>query len=199
MWVAFRIPHSAFRIPHSAFRIPHSAFRIPHFVQGLRSQKASLRLQTFMKRRWNLALWAGFVFAFAGLMSYVPFFILFPITRDFPWANLLLFGVGAVLLAVGLARAYRQPQLYRGRVAGPILAALSLAGFSLFAYGLLYKARQVPASLAAPHVGQKAPEFTLLDADGKSVALAELLSSPAGGLANGKVNGVLLIFYRGYW
>ena len=53
-----------------------------------------------MKRRWNWPIWVGFVVVVAGLFSY-EFFARFPITRDFPWANLLLFGIGAALLIVG--------------------------------------------------------------------------------------------------
>src|SRR5438094_5347539 len=53
---------------------------------------------TSMKRRWNFSLWAGFFLVVVGLVSYVPFFALFPVTRDFPWVNLLLFGAGAVSL-----------------------------------------------------------------------------------------------------
>src|SRR5436190_20612542 len=74
-----------------------------------------------MKRRWNMSLWAGFFFVVIGLLSYVPVFSLFPITRDFPWVNLLFFAVGVVLLGAGLRRAFRQPELYRGRILGSIL------------------------------------------------------------------------------
>ena len=81
-----------------------------------------------MKRRWNFLIWAGFVLVVIGLMSYVPFFALFPITRDFPWVNLLLFGGGAVLLGAGLRRAFKQPELYRGKTLGSLLGALSVAG-----------------------------------------------------------------------
>ena len=41
-----------------------------------------------MKRSWNPLIWAGFFLVLAGALSYVPFFALFPVTRDFPWANL---------------------------------------------------------------------------------------------------------------
>src|ERR1043165_834956 len=47
-------------------------------------------------------------------------------------------------------------------------------------------------ALIVPAVGAKAPDFTLPDANGKPVALSQLLGAP-----NSK--GVLLIFYRGYW
>jgi hypothetical protein len=144
-----------------------------------------------MKRRWNWLLYAGFAVVLVALFSYA-FFVLFPITRDFPWANLLLFVIGGALLVIGLVRAYGNPERYRGKVVGPILAVLSLLVFSLFAYGLFYLGRQVPASASAPVVGQPAPDFTLADQDGKSVALQDLLRSSG-------TQAVLLIFYRGYW
>src|SRR5438105_4842965 len=122
-----------------------------------------------MKRRWNWLLWVGFLLVLAGLLSYIPLFSLFPVTRDFPWVNLLLFLGGGVLLAQGLGRAFRQPEIYRGKIFGPLLAVLSVAGVSLFIYGLFYLGRQMPASAAAPRVGQKAPEFTLPDQNGQSV------------------------------
>jgi hypothetical protein len=144
-----------------------------------------------MKRRWNWCLWVGFVVVVIALFSY-EFFVRFPITRDFPWANLLLFAIGGTMLVVGLVRAYGRPAAYRGRIFGPILALISLLGFGLFCYGLFYIARQMPASAGAPHVGDKAPDFTLPDQSGKSVALGELLGSSG-------TRAVLLIFYRGYW
>ncbi len=152
-----------------------------------------------MKRRWNFLLWAGFLLVLAGLLSYVPVFALFPLTRDFPWVNLLLFAGGAVLLGAGLLRAFRRPDQYRGRILGPILAALSLAGISFFSYGLFYVVRQLPPATTAPRVGQKAPDFTLPDLSGKAVTLAELLTSAQNGTAGAKVKGALLIFYRGHW
>ena len=141
-----------------------------------------------MKRRWNWPLWVGFVVAMGGLFSY-EFFAQFPITRDFPWASLLLFGIGAILLLVGLFRAFGRPQVYRGKVFGSVFTALSLFLFAFFAYEIFYALRQVPLSAQAPRVGEKAPEFSLPDQNGKSVALVDLLSP----------NGAVLIFYRGHW
>jgi len=141
-----------------------------------------------MKRRWNWPLWVGFVVAMGGLFSY-EFFAQFPSTRDFPWANLLLFGIGAALLLVGLFRAFGRPQLYRGKVFGSSFGAVSLFLFAFFAYETFYVLRQVPLSAQAPRVGEKAPQFSLPDQNGKQVALTDLLSP----------NGAVLIFYRGHW
>jgi len=142
-----------------------------------------------MKGKWNWALWVGLIFALAGLFSY-ELLSQFPITRDFPWANLLLFAMGGILLVLGLVRAFGNPRVYRGKIVGPIFTILSLLAFSFFAYVLFYVVRQMPASTGAPRVGQKAPDFTLPDQNGKSVALADLLSNSS---------GALLIFYRGHW
>jgi hypothetical protein len=144
-----------------------------------------------MKRKWNWSLWVGFLVVLAGLFSY-EFFVRFPLTRDFPWANLLLFAIGAVLLILGLVRAYGRPASYRGKVFGPILTLLSVGLFGLFAYALFYVVRQMPASAGAPRVGDKAPEFALSDQTGKSFDLRDVLNDSG-------TRAVLLIFYRGYW
>lgn len=146
-----------------------------------------------MKRNWNWSLWAGFLFALAGFLSYT-FFVQFPLTRDFPWANFLLFGIGGILFIVGLTRAFGKPKLYRGKVFGTILTVLSVLVFALFSYIVFYELKQLPASAEAPRVGQKAPEFTLPDQNDKQVALVDLILSPAG-----KPGGAVLIFYRGFW
>ena len=150
-----------------------------------------------MKRRWNISIWAGFLVVLSALFTYVPVFIRFPATRDFPWATLLIAAAGFALMARGLVRAYRNPQLYRGKIAGPIVSSLGVALFAFFAYSIFYVPRQIPASTGAPQVGQKAPDFTLPDQDGHLVTLSKLIESGTSGAE--RVNGVVLIFYRGYW
>ena len=155
-----------------------------------------------MKRSWNGWVWAGFVLVLAGLLTYIPIFAQFPVTRDFPWVNLLLLAAGLTLLGVGVTRAFRKPRIYRGRIFGTALAVLAVVGTGLFCWGTIYKARQLPTSAAAPRVGQKAPDFTLSDQDGKPVALTDLLSqssSPTTQPSGARSGGALLIFYRGYW
>jgi hypothetical protein len=142
-----------------------------------------------MSRRRNWFLLIGFLFVLAGLFTF-EFFIQFPITRDFPWANLLLLAIGAVILFIGIKRAFTQRDIYRGRVAGPILGTLSLLVIGFFCFASFYLARQIPAAVGAPRVGQPAPEFSLPDQDGKQVALAELVRDN---------RAAILIFYRGHW
>jgi hypothetical protein len=145
-----------------------------------------------MKRKWNWSIWVGFVLALGGVFSY-GFFVRYPITRDFPWANLLLFGTGIALLLLGLFRAFGRPQVYRGKIFGSILTAIALFLFSFFSYEIFYVLRQVPPSTSAPRVGQLAPDFFLLDQSGKPVGLGDLLSGPSG------PKSIVLIFYRGFW
>jgi len=102
----------------------------------------------------------------------------------------LLFGIGIALLLVGLFRAFGRPQLYRGTIFGSIFTTIAVLVIALFSYEIFYVLRQVPASAGAPRVGQKAPDFILLDQNGKPVGLGDLLSNS---------KGVLVIFYRGFW
>jgi hypothetical protein len=142
-----------------------------------------------MKRRWNWPIWVGFLVVVAGLFSY-GFFARFPITRDFPWANFLLLGIGIALLSGGLFRAFGRPQVYHGKIFGSIFTTIAMLVVALFSYEFLYALRQVPASASAPRVGQKAPDFILLNQNEKPVGLGDLLSNST---------GVVLIFYRGFW
>jgi len=148
------------------------------------------------KPGWNWLLWAGFALSVIAFLSYFAFFVEFPSTRNFPWANLLLFAIAAGLLAVGIRRTFQRSESYRGKVFGPILAGLSALIFAFFVFAIFVGARHLPASAAAPRVGATAPEFTLTDSDNKPVSLAELLTEPVGGTAP---KGVMLVFYRGYW
>jgi len=153
-----------------------------------------------MKRRWNFLLYLGFLLTPVAFLSYFLFFYRFPVTRDIPWANWLLFGMALIALGVGLTRAFRQSDVYRGKVSGPILAALSLAIVGMFSYIVFFNTKELPASKQAPQVGQKAPDFTLPDANGKQVTLSSLLAKSVAAPATGHADQwVLLIFYRGYW
>ena len=159
-----------------------------------------------MKRSWNPGLWAGFVLVLIGLLSYPLFFARFPLTRDFPWANLLILALGLLLIGIGVARAFSRPDQYRGKISGSILAVLALVVTGSFCYGVFAMTRQLPASHGAPHVGELAPDFTLPDSKNNPVTLSTLINSPftpngsaAAASASGTTAATVLIFYRGYW
>ena len=147
-------------------------------------------------QRFNWPIWAGFLLSVFAFLSYSILFVRWPITRDFPWANLLLFILAGPLLLVGLRRGFGTDRWRISKIAASALAILSVAILGLFVFSVFIASRWMPASQGAPHVGQKAPDFTLADTSTKPVSLSELLSSPIDGKP---AKGVLLIFYRGYW
>ncbi len=151
-----------------------------------------------MKLRQNWYLRVGFLLFPVSYASYFLFFARFPITRDIPWVNFLLFAIGLAFLSFGLKRAFAQPQEHRGKIAGPIASLVSTVVFGFFCFSLFHQARQLPASAGAPRIGQNAPEFVLPDTNNQVMSLSSLLSTP---LATSKAppKGVLLVFYRGYW
>ena len=147
-------------------------------------------------QRFNWQIWAGFLLSVAALLSYAFVFVRWPITRDFPWANLLLFGIALVLLFVGVKRAFGTGRRTISKIASSIVAVLGVLVLGFFLFTFFVAAKWLPAARGAPQVGQKAPDFTLSDTSGKSLSLSDLLSSPLKGRTP---KGVLLIFYRGYW
>jgi len=147
---------------------------------------------------WNWRLWAGFGLSIAALAGYVS---LVNETRVVFWPALLVFVVAAVLLVSGVKRRSREPDLYRGRTAGPVLTALSVLIFGLFGFIVYQVSRVFPDAKNAPQVGQRAPEFSLVDSNGENLTLAQLLSTPLKDSAGAPrpTKGVLVFFYRGYW
>jgi hypothetical protein len=154
-------------------------------------------------------LLAGFVLTLVTVFSFFEVFSRWPITRDFPWPTLVLFAVSFLLLGSGLWRAYKQPDRYRGKIYGPLLAVLSLflTGFLLF-YIFIFS-YQLPSATGAPKVGDTMPNIALLDQSGEPFELAQLvpaLGGPSGGkkasdteTSPAEPPWVLLVFYRGYW
>ena len=147
----------------------------------------------------NWPLWVGFLLTLAAFFTYFSVFVWYPATRDFPWANLLIFALAAVLVFMGLRRGFAsdRPHPTRSKVVTSIVSVLSLAVFAFFVFVVFIAAKWLPASANAPQVGHRAPEFSLPDTSGKQVSLNELLSTSASGTAPPK--GVLLVFYRGNW
>ena len=105
-------------------------------------------------RRWNWPLWTGFILSIIAFFSYLGFFYRFPITRDIPWVNMLLFVIAIALLVMGVQRAQR-------KLIPAIVAAVGTLVAVLF----------------------KAPDFTLPDSNRHSVSLSQVLSTtPRGAL-----------------
>lgn len=147
-------------------------------------------------KNFSWQIWAGFLLTVFAFLGYPFIFINWPVTRDFPWASLLLFALAAALLFVGVRRAFKPERRLISRIVAPVLAALSALILALFVFVAFIQSRWLPASQAAPAVGQKAPDFTLTDTNNRQVSLTDLLSQR---IANKPPKAVLLIFYRGYW
>lgn len=147
-------------------------------------------------KKINWPLWIGFLLSVFAFLSYPFIFANWPVTRDFPWANLLLFAVAAVLLFIGVRRAFTPQRRLISKIVAPAFATLSALILALFIFAAFVASRWLPASQGAPQVGQKAPEFTLADTNNKPISFSELRTAPINGKAP---KGVLLIFYRGYW
>lgn len=149
-------------------------------------------------KRFNWPLWVGFVLTLAAFMTYFSVFIWFPVTRDFPWANLPIFLLAIVLLVMGVRRGFAggRPHPTRSKIITSIIATLSVLVIAFFVFTVFIAARWLPPSKGAPQVGQQAPDFTLTNTTGKQVSLTELRTAPIDGKAP---KGVLLVFYRGYW
>ena len=147
-------------------------------------------------KRINWQIWAGFILSLVAGFSYPFVFVQWPITREFPWANLLLFAIALVLLFLGLRRAFKPDKRVVSRIFSSLAVAFGVLMLAALLFLIFVMGSWLPASAAAPQVGQKAPDFTLTDASDKPVALAQLLTEP---LNNKPPKAVLLIFYRGYW
>ena len=149
-------------------------------------------------KRLNWPLWVGFLLTIAAFLTYFFVFVQFPLTRDFPWANLLLFVIALFLLFIGVRRGFaaERPHPLRSKIVTSIVATLGVVIVGMFIFTIFVAGRWLPASKGAPQVGQRAPEFTLPDTSDKQVSLNELLTTPINGNAP---KGVLLVFYRGYW
>jgi|GEM_PF-501340 len=104
------------------------------------------------------------------------------LVRNHPEAYVLAFALATALAVLALVRARRRRW--------PALLALGLSGFLLAAGAWFnFVVARVPDAPTALRVGERPPDFTLRDAAGRPVSLAEY---------RGK-KPVVLVFYRGYW
>jgi len=107
-------------------------------------------------------------------------FLRVPFIRNHPALYVAAFALAAAIAAVATVRAPRWPNL--------IALALSVALLGLGGYFNFVMAR-IPLGPPILRVGQPAPDFTLPDAAGRAVRLADYRGQKP----------VVLVFYRGYW
>ena len=91
-------------------------------------------------RRFNWPLWVGLLLTLGGGFSFLLIFVWIPATRDFPWANLLIFAIALVLLFVGIRRGFasdrRRPTV--SKIITSIVALVSFAFMALFIFLVFY-------------------------------------------------------------
>ena len=147
-------------------------------------------------KRINWQIWTGFVLSLFAALSYPLLFVRWATTREFPWANLVLFAIALIALFLGLRRALKSDKRTISKIFSSLAAAFGLLLLTGLLFMIYVMGSWLPASTGAPHVGQQAPAFTLTDSNDTPVTLAQLLVEP---INNKPPKGVLLIFYRGYW
>jgi hypothetical protein len=147
-------------------------------------------------KRINWQIWTGFVLSLVAAFSYPFVFVTWATTREFPWANLVLFAIAFVFLLFGLRRAFKPEKRIVSKIFSSLAAAFGVLLLAALLFMIFVMGSWLPPSTGAPQVGQKAPEFTLTDSNDRPVTLAQLLTEPVN---NKPPRGVLLIFYRGYW
>jgi len=103
-------------------------------------------------KNFNWQLWVGFVLTIFSFLSYPFLFIDYPLLRDFPWLNLLLFAVALGLFILGLRRAFRPGRKAISKVSAVIVATLGVLAMAFFVFIAFIEARRLPASAGAPQV-----------------------------------------------
>src|SRR5579859_776795 len=155
-----------------------------------------------VERRPNSAPWLAFLFILIAILLNGLTFVTLRGTQAFLWLSFLAGLIALVYGITGIGRALGRPQVFSGKLSSAIFGVLALLVCGLMVF-IWYHARALPASTGAPQVGQKAPDFTLPDTEGRNVSLAQLLghgdSGGAGNPGGAPPKAVLLIFYRGYW
>src|SRR6266496_3216397 len=149
-----------------------------------------------MSRSPHWPIFSGLLLSIIAFISYPTFFVRFPVTRDVPWVNLTLLAISAVLIFIGLRRAFSSDSSRAKKLIASLVSTLTVLVIAFFIVGFMIYPRHLPASHGAPQIGQRAPDFRLPDTNNQPVALADLLVAPVDGKPP---KGVLLVFYRGYW
>jgi len=132
-----------------------------------------------MSSPWLVVL--SVVLALAAPVAYA-LLLSVPLVRNHPEGYVVAFAVAVVLavLAVARARTRRWPAW-----SALALTTLLLIGGAWFNF----VGARVPGTPTALRVGERPPDFTLTDASGRAVTMADYRGDKP----------VVLVFYRGYW
>jgi hypothetical protein len=152
-------------------------------------------MSDMVERRWNAPPWWGLALAIASVLCNPVLFLSPPGRAVLPWLSIVLAVLALVFVGTGLKQIFGAANSGSRKVWGSILVVICLFLIGISAL-VSFKSRCIPSSSEAPQVGQKAPEFTLMDTHDQPVSLAELFSSTAN---DPPPKAVLLVFYRGYW
>lgn len=144
--------------------------------------------QATVARRRNFGIIFGVMLTFVGVTTYFTVFAQFPFARDFPWVNLPLIFLGCAISALAVWRAFALPQIYRGKILGPLGLAASVGLAGLFIYYIFVWSSALPGQSEAGAALKRLPDFALTDQHQRAVQSAEL---------RGKK--VVLTFFRGHW
>lgn len=109
-----------------------------------------------------------------------PMLLGVPAVRNHPEGYVAAFAIAATVAGFGLA--------LRRRWYGWVALAVSVLLLTLGSYVNFVMAR-IPDEPTVLRLGEAPPDFTLTDAAGRSVSLADYRGTKP----------VLLVFYRGYW
>jgi cytochrome oxidase Cu insertion factor (SCO1/SenC/PrrC family) len=119
--------------------------------------------------------------AIAAIAAYV-LLIRIPLVRNHPEGYVIAFALATVLAALAVARA--RTRRWPAWLALGFCSLLLVGGA---AYNFVIA--RVPDTPTALRVGERPPDFTLPDAGGRPVTLADYRGQKP----------VLIVFYRGYW
>lgn len=142
----------------------------------------------------QLLLWAWCIGCFVGTTA---LFVYLPMSTQPAWAHLseyptpltVLFSMGA-LTAVGVLRMTWNRPVFQGPIRGALIvgtlsSVLGVAGYGGYVYAF---SQTLAVAQSAPNVGEPAPDFRVVDPEGRAWSLQPFRGSP-----------VLLVFYRGHW
>ena len=103
-----------------------------------------------------------------------------PAVRNHPEGYVAAFAIAATVAGLGVAL---------GRRWYAWVALVGALGFFTLGSYMNFVVARIPAGPTALTLGEPAPDFTLIDAAGRRVSLADYRDKKP----------VLLVFYRGYW